>query len=654
MHRYGHVLSRRDFLKTTAIVTGTAAFDDVYRASAAAAAGGTVDALFQRFVDPPREYTLMPFWFLNDDLDPAELRRQLDDFAAHGVYGVVPHARIGLPRNLAFMSDSWLNMLEVCIEHAAQRDMLIILYDEGMYPSGSCAGQVAAANPLHATRCLERRTRPRLEPGETLVYRDDAYCYVNTPSLGRIRGVHFGMDDGEAGAPASADILNPEAVASFLHLTHDKHYERFGAHFGNTIIAIFTDEPDTLGRGHKRNVKPWTWEFDAYIASFLGYDFKPHLRALWDTDAPDAEQHRRAFAHAVNARLEESYYRPYHDWCEAHHIALTGHPAGSMDIGTLKYFHIPGQDVVWRYLEPYKNKSLEGEHATMGKCSSSAKENHGRARNLNECFGAYGWEFTWEEMRWLTDWLLVRGVDMLSPHAFYYSIRGPRRNERPPDVGPNNVWWDRYKPYADYCRRISWLNAAGDHVCDVAILGTPVFLPWRAARALFEGQRDFNYLDTDTLCEKARVDASGVTVGAKHYTVAIVDGTDILDTESRKLLKPLLDAGRVLAYPEPIAGIDTVASDADALLARLDKLTPADVRLRPANPDIRYRHLVVNGIHLYFFTNEGSDTVDTALSVSVSGKAVWWEPYTSAVLEDVSPENLSLAPGQSRVLCVCS
>lgn len=50
------------------------------------------------FLNPPREYTLAPFWFLNDELTETEMKRQIDGFEAHGVYGFVPHARTGLLR----------------------------------------------------------------------------------------------------------------------------------------------------------------------------------------------------------------------------------------------------------------------------------------------------------------------------------------------------------------------------------------------------------------------------------------------------------------------------------------------------------------------------------------------------------------------------
>jgi hypothetical protein len=642
--------SRRDFLKTTTAVAGLSTCGILHSGDALAA--GRAADLFGRFAEPPREYTLIPFWFLNDDLEERELRRQLDDFVAHGVYGVVPHARMGLPEKFAFMSDAWLEMLKYCVDCAAQRDMKVILYDEGMYPSGSCAGRVVAADPRHAARALERRAPGELEDGETLVYSDQQFMYVNTRSLGTIRGVHFGTDDGEPGAPPAADILNPESVASFLGLTHDRHFKILGEYFGNTILAIFTDEPSLLGRQHKRGVRPWTWGFERFLEDYLGYDFLPHLSALWLEDAPETRRYRRDFDRAVNARLERAYYEPYSGWCEAHGVALTGHPAGSMDIGTLRYFHIPGQDVVWRYLEPFQDKSLEGPHSTMGKCGSSAKVNHRRTRNLNECFGAYGWEFTWEEMRWLTDWLLVRGVDMLCPHAFYYSIRGERRDERPPDVGPNNVWWERYKPYADYARRISWLNAAGRHVCDIAVLGTAIYLPWRAARVLFEHQRDFNYLDTDTLLSRARVDAGGIALGETRYRALIVDGADTVEPGALEALRPLISAGAVLAYRDSVAGVPHMALRPDELLDRLAALTPPDLRLEPAHPDVRYRHVSIEDRHLYFITNEGPGVVEAGLRVSAPGVGEWWDPESPRILKDEAPDRLRLAPYQSRVLCV--
>lgn len=609
-------------------------------------------SLFETFQNPPREYSLIPFWFLNDVLEEKELKRQLDDFEAHGVYGIVPHPRIGLPEDTGWLSDRWFHFLRLIVDHCAEKRMQVILYDEGMYPSGSAAGQVVAGNPRHAARCLERRTAGLLDEDEELVAEDGVYRYVHCRSLGTIRGVHFGMDDGEPGAPAAGDILNPEAMASFLHLTHDKHHEHLGDHFGKTVTAIFTDEPSMLGRGGRRGVKSWTWGYGAFLEAYLGYDLRPHLAALWDDAYPQAGRYRRDFERAANARLEMSYYQPYQAWCATHGIALTGHPSGPMDIGTLKYFQLPGQDIVWRYIEPFQDKSLEGEQSTMAKCSASAQVHYGRKRNLNECFGAYGWNFTYEEMRWVTNWLLVRGVNMISPHAFYYSVREQRRDERPPDVGPNNTWWDSYKTYADYVRRISWVLAEGKHVCRCAILGSPTHLPWRVARVLFEGPEDFNYLDTETLLTRAKAAPEGLSIEEMRYDALLLDGPEDVSASILAFLKPMIDAGRVAAYKDPVAGVPAVHGTPEQVFAWLRGLYPPDITLEPPSLHLRFHHARHDGGDFYFFTNEGRDPIEAALAVGTSGNAQWWDVEGASKDLNSDPRLLRLAPYASALLFV--
>jgi len=48
-----------------------------------------MDDSLATFTDPPREFSVLPFWFWNDELDAEEIRRQIGDFGAHGVHGFV-------------------------------------------------------------------------------------------------------------------------------------------------------------------------------------------------------------------------------------------------------------------------------------------------------------------------------------------------------------------------------------------------------------------------------------------------------------------------------------------------------------------------------------------------------------------------------------
>ena len=238
----------------------------------------------------------------------------------------------------------------------------------------------------------------------------------------------------------------------------------------------------------------------------------------------------------------------------------------------------------------------------MAKCSSSAMIHGGRRRNLNEFCGAYGHNLTFAEMKWLADWCLVRGVNLLVPHAFYYSVRGPRRDERPPDVGPNSPWWADFKRFADYCRWLCWLNTDSRHVCEIAILCESNQLPWRTAKILQQNQLDFHYLER------------GAT-GAGNYKLVISE--DLSDTE---------------------------------LLAAVARTVPADLQVSPPQPDLRYRHVVKDGTDYYLLFNEGSQTISFRWLVAVQGTTALLDPSRQQQTPVTSAEPLTLPPHELRVL----
>ena len=587
--------------------------------------------------NPPREFTLVPFWFWNDELNEAELLRQIADFAAHGVHGFVIHMRVGLPRSIGWMSDRMLHCMRVVIEEAARRQMVVFLYDEGMYPSGSSCGQVVAANPTFRCRGLTVAGNAKLPADQHLVavvtrQNGESLRIVDAPSLSsHIRGLHYLADDGKGeDCPPAADLLNPDAVACFIRLVYQRFYDEFSAHFGKTIRAIFTDEPNLLGRGATRGVKPGTTGILAHINRLLGYDFTPHLPALWFDDEPEVERYRADYMEAVDRRLDETYYRPLHDWCEAHGVALCGHPDRSEAIGRLRYFQMPGQDLVWRYVEPDKPSALEGEHATMAKCSSSAMIHGGRRRNGNEFCGAYGQQLTFAEMKWLADWCLVRGVNLLIPHAFYYSVRGPRVNERPPDVGPHSAWWDTFKLFADYCRWLCWLNTDCRHICHVAILSESNQLPWRAAKVCQEHQRDFNYLEARDLWETATVDDAGIHLANMCYRALVVDDVRPRLPAAVPVLEQLRRMGRLIEVGNA------------ELIAAIDRLVPVDLRVEPPQPNLRYRHVVKDGSDYYLLFNEGREPMRFTVAVATHGAMWLLDPYrgTQAAFNPSMPVEL--------------
>jgi hypothetical protein len=673
-------LNRREFFELAGTrIAGAVLLGNMraYGASTARSNGGFESAA--GWLEPPTEFSLAPFWFWNDALSEKEIARQLDDFKAHGVYGFVIHPRAGLPRDIGWMSENMIKFMRFAIEQAAKRDMWVVLYDEGMYPSGSSSGQVVAENPAFRTRGLFQIDLDEAEPGtiqsgikigqdgelapdegQNLIaivrrkkngHRIAIVDRAMREGYSVIRGLHFVEDDPPRrddhrevpeNAPPAGDILNPDAVACFIRLVYQRFYDQFKEYFGKTVQAIFTDEPSILARRAERGAVPGTTDILEHVSSYLEYDFSPFLPALWYNDEPDAERYRRDYQQALQHRLEETFYGQISRWCQEHGVALTGHPAAPDDIGQLRHFQIPGQDIVWRYIEPGKPSAIEGAQSTVGKCASSAMIHLGRRRNSNEYCGAYGHDFTFDEMKWLTNWLIVRGCNLLYPHAFYYSIRGPRIDERPPDVGPNSPWWDEYRPFADSVRRLCWLNTDSKHICGLAILGLNDHLPWRAAKVCFQNQRDFNYLEARHLWEDARVDQDGIRIAGMHYRALIIE---VEPPEKAKPALEILDkAGRLIRWNERMEDVE--------LLRQIDRLVPIDARIRPASPDIRVRHVQKDEVDYYIIFNEGQDNLEVELETSAKGRCLLLDPLTGRqqILTPGAP--LLFKPHELRILMI--
>ncbi len=115
---------------------------------------------------PSPEFSQMPFWFWNDDLDDLEIARQMAEMRAQGVFGFVIHARMGLPNSIAYMGERWLAHVKFAVEEAARTGMRVCLYDEGMYPSGSAHGDVVRSNPAFAAQGLAVTTEDLVGPRE--------------------------------------------------------------------------------------------------------------------------------------------------------------------------------------------------------------------------------------------------------------------------------------------------------------------------------------------------------------------------------------------------------------------------------------------------------------------------------------------------------
>lgn len=308
----------------------------------------------------------------------------------------------------------------------------------------------------------------------------------------------------------------------------------------------------------------------------------------------------------------------------------------------LKYFHIPGQDVILRWVGPEDGKALEGEHSTMAKCASDAARHYGRRRNANECFGCCGpdgvnWAFSADNMKWYMDWLFVRGANLLYPHAFYYSVNGElRHGERPPDVGPNNIWWKYYNRISDYIKRMSWLMTDSVNQASVAVLCEEDHLPWRIAKPLYENQIEFNYLEDNLLLsDRCSINDGHICIQKQKYNVLLIEDKEIFtDAMMKKLQDFFACGGKVIAYSKDGYLFNDCLikiNDFEKVVDQIRKTNCSDARICPKNEDLRMTHVIKNNLHFYVLVNEGEERIKGTLHISHIGKAQLWDAWKGSV-----------------------
>ena len=185
--------------------------------------------------------------------------------------------------------------------------------------------------------------------------------------------------------------------------------------------------------------------------------------------------------------------------------------------------------------------------------------------------------------------------------------------------------WGRTTPGGDATRatRTAAAASAGSirtarHICTVAILGQVDWLPWQAAKILFQQQRDFNYVEERHLWEDAVVDENGIHLAGMHYRAVLAAHEP--DTRALPALETLAEAGRLLR-----CGPQTPASE---LLGFVDGLVAADVNVEPAAAALRVRRVQKGGRDWWMLFNEEGAALTGNVQLQAEGPFLQLDPWT--------------------------
>ena len=569
------------------------------------------NSLFESAQTPAAEWRSAPFWALNGNLKPEEIRKQIRGFHANGLGGFYLHARTGL--ETPYLSEKWFECIDAAIDEAKKLNMEAWLYDEDRFPSGFGGGLItcdpkyrakgitlkevafedaaaeelpattlaifaAQVNGIHATKV--RRLSPdsfrtELKKEETLLL-----FYTDTVTRSTWYNDYTYLD-----------TLSVEAVRKFMDLTHEAYAKRYQDKFGNVVPGLFTDEPrygfmidQPFWDTEHRKMLPWTEGLLEEFKETYHYDALDRCpEYFYHVDDADSVMPRVHYVSLMLKFFKRAFWEPIGKWCEEHNLKLTGHPVAedslsyqTLGIGSAmqlyEYMGMPGIDLLSEHHRAYQS----------AKQLSSAANQFGKKRRLVEVYGCTGWDFSSAGIKALGDWLYALGVNYRCEHLAFYSIEGEAKRDYPCPVALQTNTPDTYRMLNDYFARLSLWLSSGKEDRRILLISAQesawsmIHQEWRAeeetlnfdrefiktSNVLLANQLDFDYGDEELLSRIASVDGNTLHVGKASYKVIVVPSMITIRSTTLELLNKFRAAGgTVISYGDIPGYLDAVKSD---------------------------------------------------------------------------------------------
>jgi len=612
-------------------------------------------------------------WMWNGRLTKEGISQQLRDMNSVGgkcpwVLPLPSTWRPGFELEPDYLTPEFMEMFRHTADECARLGMRIWLYDEGGWPSGNANGMVVAKRPELLGQYIDRQeTKPK--QGDTVQVPADclgAFLFQGDRLVRKLTpGLEFRADSDDLRVEVFraarisyryTDMLNPESTAEFIRLTHEAYWSVSGKYFGNTIPLVFTDEPRVLKK------PPWTNDAAEDFQKRFGYDVRDRLPDLF-TRGPQGAQTRIDFTEWWSTRFADAYFGQIQDWCHKHNILSAGHVEADeyedapitkgfgQELRCLRRLDIPGTDVVWRQLFPYAwdDKSRARMEAgkqpanrLIPKYASSVAHQENRPWAITESFCVYGDGVTPDQMKWLTDYQYVRGLNLMDIGTWSYSTHDHLMAGERPIYGPSNPLHRHMDLFHSYVARLGYILSLGAPAVETAIY-YPVRDMWAEdgdeaavieshdmlAKLLLEKQCDFDLIDDDVLSRQSTTVKNGrLVVGPMRYHTICVSRSKWMSKQAMARLAEFANAGGKVLWvdnpsdsPRPDGAVPIGFGELGDHIKPLVTVEPACAALRIC------KRRLANG-SIYFVTNEGTQELSCTVSFSESMPVVAIDPET--------------------------
>jgi hypothetical protein len=672
-----------------------------------------------QFAAPPPENGVTLWWGFDGPVNEEVIVRDLDRIKAMGFTSVMMEAGYGMKAK--YLSPEWFALFKFTVAEARKRGLRLWIEDEGKYPSGFAGGKLSELRPDLRMQALAPGETIDVGGGETVTHTlppetvsavaynlenethdvlDIASGSLNwTAPAGRWEivtmqhqfrtGVTRSVNNPTRAKDASAslcDYLNPGATRQIIAWTHEEYRKAAGEEFGGTFMGFMGDEPDYY------DITPWTPKMLDAFQKRKGYDIRPYLRYVVPPErprppqaagapppaAPLTEEQRRARADywdVWSSVFAQNYFRVLADWCKANKVEYIVHLNGedrntSFVRGGGDFFKnmrsvaIPGIDAIWAQI-------WFDHEANYPKLASSAAHLFGRPHAFTESFAAFTHPVDVPIARWVIDYQLVRGINVIQ--VMFWSASSGRSPEVPPSgAGASTGGQGRrlffetpeFPALARYVHRASYLLSMGRPTARIGMY-MPTSSLWLGmgdntaeavdrigatlAHQLLAGQRDFDWVDEQALSSVLKPQGGELrNLSGQGYRTIIVPGAVAMSRAALDRLRGFTKAGGHVVFvggtpsmvvertflnavPAPDLGWASVEPAAELTPRVLAALPEPDVVLDKPCASVRYQHRRLRDADVYFFFNEGEESQTRLATLAGSGQAQVWDAATGSI-----------------------
>ena len=248
------------------------------------------------------------------------------------------------------------------VDALLDKNLRVWIYDEYIYPSGSAGGQVIASNPEFAAKKIQcRKFLPHngkidykkienfkpfhsvlipvnngIADAEQAKVVDDLNVPISVPNGNwQLHVYEVGFSDTWNAKDVwrrSANIMDKNAVAKFIEITHEKYKSQLGQKRLANVELFFTDEPFlaaserwVAGRANVAASVQWTDSFATEFSKRKGYDIKQALMYVFADCGAKTAKFRMDFYDVYTDLVAENYYGQIGDWCRKNNTKFSGH-----------------------------------------------------------------------------------------------------------------------------------------------------------------------------------------------------------------------------------------------------------------------------------------------------------------------------------------